>query len=122
MRKKATFCDFLVIIMLSIVALSAFVLPMVAKEDTMYVNITVDGKSNTYDIYDNEEILINSNGYILTVIIENKSVYVSESSCKDGICVNTGSIDCVGESIVCAPAKVVINILGTGGDVDHIIG
>jgi len=122
MKKKVTIWDFFVIILLSIVALSALFIPMVKKEDAIFINITVDDETTIYDINENSEIKINSNGYVLTIIIENKSVYVSESSCNDSICVNTGSIDSVGESIVCAPANVIIHISGTGGDVDHIIG
>lgn len=45
-----------------------------------------------------------------TVIIKDKTVYISYASCKNQICVNTGKISKKGESIVCLPNKVIVEI------------
>lgn len=45
-----------------------------------------------------------------TVVIKDGSVYMSDAACKNQICVNTGKISKKGESIVCLPNKVIIEI------------
>ena len=44
------------------------------------------------------------------VTIKNGEVFVSSASCKNQICVNTGKISKKGESIVCLPNKVIVEI------------
>lgn len=44
------------------------------------------------------------------VIIKNGEVFVNSASCKNQICVNTGKISKKGESIVCLPNKVIVEI------------
>lgn len=62
-------------------------------------------------IYDNS---INVNETIQTgtntIIIRDGEVYVSEANCKNQICVNSGKISKKGESIVCLPNKVIVEI------------
>lgn len=45
-----------------------------------------------------------------TVVIKDGVVYMSDASCKNQICVNTGKISKKGESIVCLPNKVIVEI------------
>lgn len=45
-----------------------------------------------------------------TVIISDGVVYMSDATCKNQICVNTGKISKKGESIVCLPNKVIVEI------------
>jgi len=45
-----------------------------------------------------------------TVVIKDGVVYMSDASCKNQICVNTGKINKKGESIVCLPNKVIVEI------------
>lgn len=45
-----------------------------------------------------------------TIIIKDGVVYMSDSSCKNQICVNTGKILKKGESIICLPNRVVVEI------------
>ena len=49
------------------------------------------------------------------VVIKNGKVTVSESNCKDQTCVKTGSISQIGESIVCLPHKVSVEIYASEG-------
>lgn len=48
----------------------------------------------------------------LTVVIENGKVWVEDSDCKNLVCVKTGKISHVGESIVCAQNRIVITVIG----------
>lgn len=45
-----------------------------------------------------------------TVVIKDGEVYMSEASCKNQICVNTGKISKKGESIICLPNKTIVEI------------
>lgn len=45
-----------------------------------------------------------------TVIIKDGIVYMSDAACKNQVCVNTGKISKKGESIVCLPNKVIVEI------------
>lgn len=45
-----------------------------------------------------------------TITVKSGEVYVSDATCKNQICVNSGKISKKGESIVCLPNKVVVEI------------
>ena len=45
-----------------------------------------------------------------TITIKVGVVYMSDSSCKNQICVNTGKISKKGESSICLPNRVVVEI------------
>lgn len=122
MKTKPTVWDFSVIIFLMFFVLVIMIVPNLNKESGKYVNIVGDEINEIYDLSQNKEIAISSNGYLLVVIIKDRAVYISESNCEDNICVNTGVIDSLGESVVCAPAKVIVYISGGDSSVDHIVG
>ena len=48
----------------------------------------------------------------LTLVIENGKAWVKDADCRNCICVKTGKISRVGESIVCAENKIVITVTG----------
>lgn len=68
-------------------------------------------KQNNKIIY-NQSIRINKTVDTGTncVIIKDGIVYMDNASCKNQVCVNTGEISKKGESIVCLPNKVIIEI------------
>ncbi len=45
-----------------------------------------------------------------TVKIENGKAYMLDSDCKNKICINTGKISNSGESVICLPNKVIIEV------------
>ena len=65
------------------------------------------------------------NGYTLTVAAEGDGLRVSEADCPTQDCVHTGTISRSGQSIVCLPARIVIQLTGGAADdtaVDVVIG
>ena len=52
------------------------------------------------------------NNITLVVIVDNNSVYVESSECPDKICVNKGKISKENETIVCLPARTIIEVKG----------
>lgn len=64
-----------------------------------------------------EEIRVDlSDDQHFRVIAENGQVKMAESTCPNKICVNTGWISQVGESIVCLPYKTAIYVEKARGD------
>ncbi len=57
-----------------------------------------------------------------TVAVEDGKVWMTESACRDKLCVGMGRIDSTGQSIVCLPNRVVIRITNGAkpGSVDAI--
>lgn len=77
------------------------------------VQITADNTVfGAYSLDENRTITVERNGHTNVVTIENGAVYISESTCKNQICVNDGSIDTIGQQIVCLPNRVVVEIIG----------
>lgn len=62
-----------------------------------------------------------SNGCTLTVAVADGAVSVAESDCPNQDCVHSGAIGRAGQSLVCLPARVVIELVG-GADYDLVTG
>lgn len=65
------------------------------------------------------------NSYTLTVTAEDGGLQVSEADCPTQDCVHTGAISRSGQSIVCLPARIIIQLTGGQADpggVDVVIG
>lgn len=60
------------------------------------------------------------------LVIQDGEAWLTDASCPDQLCVNMGKIDKAGQSIVCLPNQVVIEIVGdrteSEDDVDLIVG
>ena len=50
-------------------------------------------------------------GIRLVVVVSGGRVYVESSQCPDKICVHRGKISSEGETIVCMPAKTIIEVV-----------
>ena len=65
------------------------------------------------------------NGVTLTVAADGNGLRVTSSDCPTQDCVRTGTISRGGQSIVCLPARIVIQLTGgaaDSNDVDIVIG
>ena len=72
------------------------------------------------------ERTVTSNGYTLHIVLTETEAWVESSDCPTQDCVHTGHISRSGQSIVCLPARVIVELTG-GGDgedpgVDAVIG
>ena len=97
----AVICSVAVAFVLSIVLLIPF-----SKQGSRVV-VKQDNK-----IVYNESININKtvDTGTNTVIIKDGIVYISDATCKNQVCVNTGKISKKGESIISLPNKVIVEI------------
>lgn len=88
------------------------VLVMYFNKRTGYnVKISADGKTvKTLSLDKDDEYVFESDKGYNIVIIKDGAVYVKEADCPDKICVNHKKISNVGETIICLPHKLVVEI------------
>lgn len=95
-----------------IIAGICFCMNLLSMQKGYSVEVIVNGKlSQTYSLQDNQKVVLNGyqNG-INELVIQNRRVYISNADCKDKLCVHHKPIQNVGESIVCLPHRLVIQI------------
>lgn len=78
----------------------------------LYARIVVDGEEIArLPLSENREYTVQlENGEYNLVIVSDGKVSVTSASCPDGVCVRTGRIDSVGDSIICLPHRLVITV------------
>jgi hypothetical protein len=108
--------------LLLLVLLSGSALLLFRSEGDRAV-VTLDGRTvGEYSLSEDREVRIESDGggYNILVIKDGKAS-VSSASCPDGICSSHRSIKMKGESIICLPNKVVVEIRNEKTDQPDII-
>lgn len=108
-KNRLTKCDIIVILMLLAVIIGFTVSSFDSRTAQNFVIRTTD-KNESHSLGDAGIYSIVSNGICVEIQVENRSVSVISSDCPDQICVNSKMISRAGESIVCVPAKLVIQI------------
>ena len=105
----------LVAVILTIAAISLF-MGKAIKDDGNSVVVSVDStRVAEYSLKDEGTYeLIGYDGGYNTLIIENGVAYLLEADCPDKLCVKQGKISKVGETIVCLPHRIVIEVVGEG--------
>ena len=112
--------DIILVLSMVIIAAAAFlIINFAVKKDGSYAVIKVDGKViKTLDL-NSGETTIEVNGYqggVNKVVINDGKVSMTEADCPDELCVKTGKISRAGETIVCLPHRVVVEIKGSPDD------
>ena len=108
---------------LIIACICAIIIQFVVKKDGAKVVITVDGTVyKTLQLEKDTELEIHGiNGGMNQLIIKDGQAYMIDADCPDKICVHQGKISKTGETIVCLPHKVVIEIKGNDKQLDEIV-
>ncbi len=114
--------DVILAAVIVIIAVAVLLFINVTKVQGNSVVVKIDGEeTQSYSLSENVEFEIktgkNNDNYNV-VVIENGKVRVTEADCPDGICKEYRPISYVGETIVCLPHKVVIEIVGDKTDID----
>lgn len=119
--------DTILVLSMVIIAAAAFlIINFAVKKDGSYAVIKVDGNViKTLDL-NSGETTIEVNGYqggVNKVVINDGKVSMTEADCPDELCVKTGKISRVGETIVCLPHRVVVEIKGSQDDdsIDSVV-
>lgn len=96
-----------------ILCIAAVLLLIVIKtsEDGDYVQVRIDGKvTDTYSLKDSGTYPIEGSGENILVIEDGKA-YIKEADCPDKLCIKQGKIQKVGQSLICLPNKVVVEVI-----------
>lgn len=110
MKKALSKKDIALIVIIIVVATGAFLLHNVLKDSGAgTAMIKVDGKiEGTYSLNEDQEIKINNGSNILQ--IRNGKAKMIEADCPDQLCVHQKAISASGESIICLPNRVIVQV------------
>lgn len=119
-RKLRNDIIFISVLIALIMAAALGVLLFSRDGDTVIV--TVDGQIyGEYSLNTDRQVeIVNGEGYNL-LVIEGGKAFVKSASCPDGICSSHRAVSKDGESIICLPNKVVIEIRARGQEQPDII-
>ena len=92
-------------------AVLLFITAFAFKTDGKMAVITVDGELfGKYELSKEQEIVIKTEHGENTVLIHGGKIKVTAANCPDRYCVDHIAIDSTGETVVCLPHRVVIEI------------
>ncbi|MFB0920679.1 MAG: NusG domain II-containing protein [Oscillospiraceae bacterium] len=75
--------------------------------------VTVDGEVfGTFPLDTDAEIRIGDDEHYNILVIKDGTAEITEASCPDKLCVKQGKAEYDGQSIICLPNKVVVEIKG----------
>lgn len=79
-------------------------------EQPGYVSVSINGEVvDTYDLSEDREIVLNNGTNIMK--IEDHKADMVDAECPDKLCVSQKAVSKNGESIICLPNKVVLQIV-----------
>ncbi len=120
-RKKSIKNDvILIVVLLAVSLLAMLIINMLVKKPGDRVIIKVDGKV-VQELSLSEDTKLTVEGYqggFNEIVIEYGYVKVNSADCPDELCVHSGSIDKSGETIVCLPHRVVVEVVGGDNELD----
>ena len=116
--------DVVLMISLAVAAVLLFFLPRLfaPKSETAEILLVKTGEAQQVILSEDAEFVVRSEGITLAVTVSSGSISVRHADCQDQICVSSPAISRAGQSIVCAPAGVVVRVVGEGADADAISG
>lgn len=114
-RRGVTALD--VVLVIGIILIGLVSLFFINKETKVPRDVVITVNSDEYASVplqeERVEIKIEEKGMV--VVVANNKVVVEESTCKDKTCVKHKPIVSEGQSIVCAPNKVIVEIKSNAG-------
>ena len=114
--------DLILVAALVLIVLSALLVLFLFRREGGTVRVTKDGKLwGEYSLREDRTVeIVGEDGYN-RLIIEDGEAYMEYASCPDGICVSHRPVRFDGESIICLPNRVVVEIHASGENTPDII-
>ncbi len=125
MRQKLTVADGVVAGVCLVLAGLLFLLPLCLPSRGGVLSVRYAGTEETeeYRLSEDRVLHLEHNGYTLTVEIRDGAARVTESSCPDGFCRRGGPICRDGDTLLCAPAGVLLTVRAPKrGESDAVVG
>lgn len=122
-RKKRKADVILIVLLLAFCVVIFGLIQIFVKKDGAAAVVKVDGNVvEELDLKrDNMIEVAGYNGGVNKIEVKDGKVRMTYADCPDELCVKTGWISKTGETIVCLPHRVVVEITGEGGGVDSIV-
>lgn len=116
--KKAHYSDILFLTVLALIgaALTIWIFGG-SRQEGNWLDVRQEGKlllSLALD-QDTEKTITTDKGQSNSFYIKDGTVTMKEANCGDHTCIQTGSISCSGESIVCLPHRLTLTIRNENG-------
>ncbi len=105
--------DIILVAVIAVITATGLLFFGLNKEEGKRVTVSIDGEiTATYSLSENIEVTIPTGENYNTLVIKNNKAQIVRADCPDGICVETRAISYVGETIVCLPHKLVVEVIG----------
>ena len=110
--------DVILAVIVIAIAATGLLLLNVFKTEGAFAVVKLDGKeTERYPLSVNTEVVIETeNDGKNTLVIEDGKAFIKDATCPDKICEGHSKISFKGETIVCLPHKVVIEIVAADSD------
>ncbi len=112
--KKKIRNDFILAAVILVIAVAGLLIMNFTKTQGDFVVVKIDGAEKyRYQLSENAalDIVTGEDGEnINTLVIKDGEAFMTEANCPDGICVAHKPIKNTGESIVCLPHKIVVEV------------
>lgn len=119
-KKRKLRNDVILAAVILIIAAAGLLFINLTKTEGNTVVVKIDGvEKSSYSLSRDTSFEIKTgkdNKDVNVVVIKDSKVYVTEANCPDGICKDYRPISNVGETIICLPHRVVIEITGEKTD------
>ena len=103
--------DVILIIVIAVVTVVFAFVYFGMQKDGGNAHVIKNGKEiAVYSLNENITVPITDEKNTNVLVIENGKAYISQADCPDKICVNHRPVSKTGETIVCLPAKLVVEI------------
>lgn len=103
--------DIVLILIIVIIAIVAAFCYFSLRTEGKNVSVIKNGETiAVYSLDENMTMPITDGDNTNLLVIENGKAYISQATCPDKICVNHQPVSKSGDTIVCLPAKLVIEI------------
>lgn len=102
--------DIYVLTVLLIVAAACFLLCPQSKSNIIKITLNKE-VYGYYDLNKNQTIHINKEN---TLKIENHKIRMISATCPDHLCIKQGTINKKGQSIICLPHKLIVEVVSGG--------
>ncbi len=106
--------DFLLIaIIFFIIVISVCLILLSGRSAGEPVRITIDRRLyGEYHLSQNQTITVDESLGLNRIVIENGTVYMAEANCPDKYCMEYKPIKNGGQTIICLPHKLVVEVIG----------
>ena len=110
--------DVILAVVVIAIAATGLLLLNVFKTEGAFAVVKLDGKeTERYPLSVNTEVVIETeNNGKNTLVIEDGKAFIKNATCPDKICEGHSKISFKGETIVCLPHKVVIEIVASDSE------